>query len=786
MFGAKIILSNQAWISTPYMHAATDLNTYFGSVGWLVDRANPTGKVLGSVWLIKSQIAICCTHVLIPYFDTPEALGVELPQVGRKFSVSEILPHSYFDPWLVKRTYQQAPLFPNHKLAVEKNNLSALLLNANPPPLEKSVADRVARALARNMPEEESTLAGSATRVQITSILQTLLSNRNQGTLTLFDSRNYPVARFFLKDNQVTHIRFIHLRNEDALYKLLTSISDEESFQFTFTYDFEPEWTKGFAAIEKSTTGLLMDAYSRLESYTQTMEEFKSLSVVISQAVPNLNLEPMTPDMRPAVACTWNHLRHGIPLQRLLRACNFDGATIMYSVKFLKETGQINLTEAAPPDHMDLSKLEVANNCSLDRGTPISSISIDPDTRLPVLETGFILDFFPEIGDGHYVHSLGLPPSAAGSPLIANGEVVGIHCGILTEGVDAYAEWIHPSLAIGADHVYHCLDISPLKKTNEVIATVAAHNVGERLSEKAKKELKEEQTSSDLEPVPTGPILPPHAPDMTSGWSRTSLAQEEYAAREAAHAASSPADQGPNSDNHKDSNRRAEDRLRSMEEVKPTSVSSDELVDTGNFQRKKPTGFFTAIGAMFKGKGGGLENDKIEISLLRQGLDSDKFDKVPHTSIVRSGDLVRVRLRLLANSYAAVLLKTSTGGEPVRLVYPESPTHEDQLIKGQALDVPQHFTEASSLGRKKAFNGIPVGSASGADSVMVITGNQPMVVRLFELGVDRVFSYVTKSLNGETAGRFYVNRFEIQKAEVDTSESPNMLSICVFQLRHTD
>ncbi len=784
MLGTIIVLSNQVRISTPYMHAATDINTYFGSVGWLVDRANPTSKVLGSVWLIKSQIAISCTHVLIPYFDTPEALGVELPQVGKKFSVSEILPHSYFDPWLVKRTYQQAPLFPNHKLAVERNNLSALLLNANPAPLEKSIADRVARSLSRNMPEEESTLAGSATRIQVTSILQTLLTNRNQGTLTLFDARNYPVARFFLKDNQVTHIRYTHLRNEEALYKLLTSINDEDSFQFTFTYDFEPEWTKGIPPIEKNTTGLLMDAYSRLESYSQTMEEFKDLSVVISQAVPSLNLEPMTPEMRPAVACTWNHLRHGIPLQRLLRACNFDGATVMYSIKYLKETGQINLTAVEPPDHMDLSKLEIANNCSLDRGTPVSSISIDPDSRLPVIETGFILDFFPEIGDGHYVHSLGLPPSAAGSPLIANGEVVGIHCGILTEGVDAYAEWIHPSLAIAADHVYHCLDISPLKKTNEVIAIVS-HNVGERLSEKAKKELKEEQTSPDLEPISTGPNLPPHAPDMTSGWSRTSLAQEEYAAREAAHAANAPASHPADDDNHAETNRRAEDRLRTTDEVKTISISSDDLSDTGNF-RKKPTGFFTAIGAIFKGKGGGLENDKIEISLLRQGLDSDKFDKVPHTSIVRAGDLVRVRLRLLANSYAAVLLKSSTGEEPVRLVYPESPTQEDQLIKGQVLDVPQHFTEASSLGRKKAFNGIPVGSASGADSVMVITGNQPMVVRLFELGVDRVFTYVTKSLNGETAGRFYVNRFEIQKAEVDTSESPNMLSICVFQLRHTD
>lgn len=737
------------------MSQEPDLSALYGSVGWLVDRASPNRPILGSVWLVRTQVAIACTHTLIPYFDIPEALGVEFPHVGKRYGVKEILPHSFYDPWLVKRTYQQSQIYPSHALAVETNNISALTLIPTAVPLEKSLVDKVTRVLTRPMPEEESTLSGSATQLQITSIIQTLLSNRNnQGTLTLFDSHNNPIAKFYLRENQLTHVRYAHLFNEEAMYKLLTMVSDEEAFQFTFTYDYEPEWAK-FPPMQKSTAGLLLEAYTRMESYQQILGEFgNNLKTVVSQAVPVLNLDPLPLEMRPAVACTWNHVRYGIPLGRLLKACNFDGSTIMYALKYLRETGQVNGHEYPPATHIQPAKIPISNNCSLERGTPINSISLDPDTRLPVVETGFILDFFPAKGDFHYVHSIGLPLTAAGSPLLVNGEVVGIHFGILTEGVEQYADWIHPSLAIAGDQVYQCLDLNPAMKTGEVLAFTPP-NVGDRLTANP-----EVESNFALDAV---------APDMGSGWNRTTVAQEALG--------TSSSETAPLSVSR---DRRAEDRTRTTGETGPVSVKQPEQTDTGSF-KKKTTGFFEAIGGMFKK--GGLENDAFEVNLLRQGLDSERFERISVSSAVRAGDTVRVRLKFLGNYYSAVLLK-STNEETVRLIYPESPTHEEQLAKGNIIEVPQQYTEPSSYGRKKIFSGIPVNSADGSDAVMVISGVQPLVVRLFELGPDRVFNYVTETLGTEQAGKFYVNRMEIVKADPDKHDPQNVLTICILQLRH--
>lgn len=749
------------------MESATDLSSLYGSVGWIVDRTSPTRQVLGTVWLVRSQVAVTCTHVVIPYFDVPEALGVDFPHVGKRFSVKEIMPHSFYDPWLIRRKYQTPEIYPPHALSVETNNLSALVLNAVPPPLEKATVEKVSRLLKRAMPEEESTLSGSATQVQITSIIQTLLSNRsNQGTLTLFDENNNPVAKFYLRENQLTHVRYGHLLNEEALFRLLTQV-EEQTFQFTFTYDYDPEWAK-FPPVQKSTAGLLLDAYSRLENYQQTLKEFNNnLNIMVSQAVPNLNLDPLPLENRPAVACAWNHIRNGIPLQRLLKACNFDGSTLMLALKYLRETGQIQGRDMPPATNLELSKMTVANNCSMDRGTPISAVTIDPDTRLPVIENGFILDFCTDKGDGHYVHSIGLPPSAAGAPLLVNGEVVAVHCGILTEGVDQFAEWIHPSLAIAADQVYQCLDLSPQKKTTEILAFQA--DAAERL------------TYDSLDATASGEyVQPPAIGQVSGGWERTSIAQQELPRSSGQHGAIPSQGQAAR-------DRRAEDRGRASGEFRPVDLSqpADQAAQSSTGSFKKKSGFFDTISGIFKGKGEVVETETTEINLLRQGLDSNEFKKVPVTQSVRVGDLIRIRLRILQNTYAAVLLKMN-GEENVRLIYPDAPAHEEPLLKGTTLDCPTQFTDAGGVGRKNVRLGIPINSGNGFDEIMVLTGAQPLVVRLFELGPDRVFNLVNKSLGEATAGKFYVNRMEISKATSENQDSPNVFSVALLELIHSD
>lgn len=739
------------------MQSGQDISAYYGSVGWLVDRTSPNRQILASAWLIRSQIAISCAHTLVPYMEVPDALGVDFPHCSKRYGVKHIRVHGYYDPWMAKRNFAQAPLYPPLGMAVEPMNLAALTLIPTPAPLEKSIVEKVNRIMTRIPPEEEPALAGQATNVQITSILQSLLNNRNQGTLNLNDNRNNPIAKFYLADNKVTHIRYLHLTNEEALFRLLTSHrpgQEEESYQFAFTNDFNPDWTN-FNPIEKNTAGLLMNAFGRMESYQQLLQEFQGMGIV-SHAVPELNLNPLPPEMRPPVVCVWNHLRHGMPLNRLLRACNFDGSIIMGALKYLRDSGQILNTPLAPPRDLQLSKLEIANNCSLERGTPVCTINLDPDTRMPVMETGFILDPFLQKGDGHYITSLGLPQSAAGCPLLVNGEVVGIHTGMISEGAEPYAEWIHPSLAISVEHVYKCMDLSPLKQTTETLAFVPAA-ASDRLTE---------------EPAYVNP-------EFVASGSMPSLKLNESAPAVDFSETGSGAVSGTGE--HKPVTAETQKQFESGAQSAQTMPLPTE---SGVF-RKKKTGFLDSLGSMFKSKGAG--NDTIEIMLLRQGLDKEKFERMDFNDVARLGDLVKLRVKLQTNSYVAVLLKRS-GESEVRLVYPESQSEESQFTKGELMDIPERFTEITTGGRVKVHSGIPVKASGGLDELMIITSTQPLAVRLSELGVESIFDTMAKNIDQSDAigtARFELRRGSLNKVDpAQASDEPSVLSACLVQVRY--
>lgn len=747
------------------MQSGPDINSYFGSVGWLVDRTSANRQVLGSVWLIRSQIAITCAHILVPYFDVPEALGIDFPHTGKRFGVKELHVHNYYDPWLAKRHYSQSILHPPIELATGPMNVAALTM-APLTPLEKVTVEKVTRMMKRSLPEgEDSALAGDATNLQITSIIQTLLGNRNQGTLTLYDPRNNPIAKFYLNESQVTHVKYLHLTNEEAMYRLLTAQS-EETYHFIFTHDFDPEWIR-FPAMTKSTAAVLMDAFGRLESYQQFMQSFVGTGV-ISHAVPALNLDPLQPEMRPPVACVWNHLRHGISLPRLLKACNFDGSIVMGSLKYLRDTGQINNSEAIPATNLNLSKLEIANNCSLDRGTPISCISLDPDSKVPTVETGFVLDPFPQKGEGHYIHSVGLPLTAAGSPLLLNGEVIGIHCGIITEGAEKYAEWIHPSMYISAEHIYQCLDLSPQRKTLEILAYTPP-SVTERLIEDVNEEqMRLGVASGSIEPIRPGEVMP-FSPNMSGAWERTPHTESERGpgARQSGEygqmrgAGSSPSSVPP----------------------KPAQT------DTGSWRLQEPahikkkSGFFDSIGGMFKGKGT-VENQTVDIVLLRQGLESEKFEKIAADDDVHTGDLVRLRLKFHMSTYVAVLLRHS-GDVNVRLVYPEQDDNESEMTKNQTVEVPSTYADSSAGGRQKIYSGIPIVGSEGFEEIVVLTAAKPLVVRLFEAGIEQIFDTIAKNVvptDMVAVGQFELDKNILTKIDSAPPGSADVLSACVMQI----
>ncbi|MBX9692751.1 MAG: DUF4388 domain-containing protein, partial [Cyanobacteria bacterium] len=450
------------------MNSTTAVENFTGSVGWLIDRTGIHGDILGSAWLISENLAVTSAHLLIPFLDAPQALSVKLPLAGpppngRVFGVQEIKVHTGYDPWLAKRNFADVQLFPALDMANQAFNLAALTLSDSPQPMNRAtIEDRV---ITRALPSSESALSGKATRLQITSIIQTLLNAHNQGTLTLY-SRTHPVARFFIKDMKVSHIQYRNFLNEEALFNLITG--DDEEYRFYFVQEYAPEWTN-FNQIEKSTAYLLMNAYTRLEDSGKMLEAMGGPGAVAQQSREELNLDGIAPDDQPAAACIWNHIKFPISLARLTKVCRFDASIVMRALHHLYQSGQAHIGIPAPPERCPPKELTPANVLNLERGTEIRSLAIDPLTNLPIEEFGYILDPLEEMGDGYFAHSIGLPLTSVGSPLVSGSDVVGIHCGLLVRGAEPYKDWFHPGLLISAEAIYQCIETGHGISTSEIL-----------------------------------------------------------------------------------------------------------------------------------------------------------------------------------------------------------------------------------------------------------------------------------------------------------------------------
>ncbi len=728
------------------MNSTTAVQNFNGSVGWLIDRTGIYGDILGSAWLISEHLAVTSAHLLIPFFEAPQALSVKLPLAGspngKVFGVQEIKVHNGYDPWLAKRNFADVQLFPALDMANQAFNLAALTLSDSPAPMIRSVIED--RILSRAMPSSDSALSGKATRLQITSIIQTLLNAHNQGTLTLY-TRTLPVARFFIKDMKISHIQYRNFINEEALFNLITG--DDEEYRFFFVQEYAPEWTN-FNPIDKSTAYLLMNAYTRLEESSKMIEELGGPSALAQQGREELNLDGIATDDQPAAACIWNHIRFPISIIRLTKVCRFDSSIVMRALHNLHGSGQVRIEQPQQPEICSPTELIPANVVDLERGNEIRSLGIDPLTNQPVEEFGYILDPLEDMGQGYYAHSIGLPMSAVGSPLVRGSDVVGIHCGLLVRGAEPYKDWFHPGLLISAEAIYQCIDFGHGISTSEILTfRSAAQDQRRARGIHSFSESNYMGTSSqyNMNAVTAEQTIPPQP-----NTSQTGMEAQSY-------------DPGQGQDS-------------------TLPEKTDYIVS----KAKTKSGFFDVIKGMFGGKATHA-NDTLELALLRQGLDSDRFERVLPDKGLQKGDVVRMRLKSLAQNYLVVLFKAQ-GDSTTRLIYPESTSQEEPFLRGGSIEVPTQFTDSRGAVRKKLYAGIPINSTEGeVDVLLIITKAEPVLVKLFEQGIDDMFNAFSDQLvtgKAFVSGKFILERGKPTRVMSTAPNTNELFNVCRIELRH--
>ncbi|MBU6455132.1 MAG: DUF4388 domain-containing protein [Cyanobacteria bacterium REEB67] len=451
---------------------STELSRHANSLGLIFDQGDIDGTPLGSAWLVDPHTVVTCAHNVILYKDHLVALKVRFPISGKELAVRSVYFHPKLDQKHLIATAKRALGEPLIALALTQNNVAVLKVGPGLQPLNPVENKELNEIFKADRGPSESGLGGNLAEIELALVLQTITNARKEGTVTLIDTRGRVNGRLFCKQGRVSHAYYKNLVNEMAVNQI---IEHKLAGGFYFTSEGEPDWTS-VAEINRPTDSLLIEAHRRLDELDKLAGIVGGPSSLFERLTPEPRLDALPVDCREFAKLIWPLLDGGTPLGFMWELCGIDDYSVYMTLQELIKTRQISYFEApfvkaAPP-----VPIQLGVQTPLNVGDEIAALWVDNPSMAPLVRTGTILGSLTEFDPAHVIHTVGLPSSASGAPLVKDEVVIGMHCGALP-----------PDSSIGPTQGFHQM--------------IWVDSIAECLSQAGEKELVKKLTASDM-PIP--------------------------------------------------------------------------------------------------------------------------------------------------------------------------------------------------------------------------------------------------------------------------------------------
>lgn len=434
---------------------------YAGSVGLLVDRCVKREQPFGSVWLVDTDKVVTCAHLVVLYSEFLEGIKVRFPGLGQDWEIIDAQFHPKFDRKVAMEMAQRSLSAPVPALALQDHNLVVLQLSRELTELRSDQMTSFNRKLSLAPLPRAKGLVGAVDELGLALVIQTMTNARKDGILFITDERNRPTARLFCRDGRVLYAKFGKLENETAVYQMF---SQDVSGQFNFRTQSRPDWTVT-EPMTRPTDGLLLEAHRRMDEKPKLLSHLGGPGASYIRVTELLNQELLAEESRSAAQKLWSHLDGGISVDQLWDVAKLDDYSVFAALVEMRNAQQI---VEVPVDDNGLNPMQplvMAPHMPLSPWDQVVSMTVHPNSGRPQLRRGSLVGMLRPNDPYHLLHTLNLPYRAAGSPLFKNGQVVGMHCGMLPLDPDLHALPHHLHQMLWVESITQTLAIKPVKKS---------------------------------------------------------------------------------------------------------------------------------------------------------------------------------------------------------------------------------------------------------------------------------------------------------------------------------
>jgi hypothetical protein len=411
-------------------------------------------------------------NTLSPYRGRLEALKIVFPSTGKEFGLGHASFHPLFNrrftPQPLNRTIVKSP-----ELSLPKHDCAIITLDKHLKLLSPEERKELNDSFLRFGPKASKGLNGSLDDIELSVLIQTIGSTKKHGHLIIYDLRGRAIAKLFFYEGKIFHAQFRHLRDKAAVYQLLTSKID--GFFELLPTTIDPAWA-ALRPIIESPDRFILNAFRRLEGLESLRESVGGENFYITRARDALDRSALPSEIADRALSIWRVLDGLTPSGRIWELVRFDEYEIFTILNLLKQTGQILPSSIKKPlvvssaleswKHVRrLDPLPLNPGHELALGDTVTVATVDSGNRIATPKHGVTVGRVNDIDPSHVIHSAPVLPEGQGCPIIKNGVVVGIHCGIspASSTIERVLGLLH--FMLSTDSILYCLDSSELEYT---------------------------------------------------------------------------------------------------------------------------------------------------------------------------------------------------------------------------------------------------------------------------------------------------------------------------------
>jgi hypothetical protein len=401
------------------------------AIGVFYDRSGAKGQPVACGFSAGEKLVVAAATSLMPYASTPRMLRVHFPYANRSLCAEDITFHHLFDKANVERLMQQGLLLSSPKISAVDYNCCVVRLTEQTPALYETDLNDVQAAWHFPLNLEKNDLRGSLKDLELPLVIQTLSNARKQGVLYLFDDQSRPVAQIFCAEGKVVSARFGILNGAPALYQILEKrvVTDFEFYPAERGEYWPQNLTGGSADM------LLIEGMRRLDEIEQLRENYQiSDFTYVAKQMVQCNLEALSQELQTIAINIWDVLDGCTPIGELWWTSHTDDFLIYRTICELFASKQIVAVDGSNSSiklpekiqRLAVGILDISNSQRCPKpDSLIESFSLDTKDSFIRTRTGVIVGDSPT----NWFHNIKLAPAALGTPLIANGKVIGMHLG---------------------------------------------------------------------------------------------------------------------------------------------------------------------------------------------------------------------------------------------------------------------------------------------------------------------------------------------------------------------